>query len=72
MGDIATQGLPFYSGAVCYQIGNLPKPAAGERIMLQMPGFDGGCIELNNDYAHQICGWAPYQMDVTQVAEKAM
>ena len=70
VGDIATQGLPFYSGAVCYQIGNLPKPAAGERIMLQMPGFDGGCIELNNDYAHQICGWAPYQMDVTQVAEK--
>ncbi len=70
VGDISTQGLPFYSGAVCYKINNLPKPAAGERIMLTMDGFDGGCIELNNEYAHQICGWLPYQLDLTQVAEK--
>ena len=38
--------------------------------MLTMDGFDGGCIELNNEYAHQICGWLPYQLDLTQVAEK--
>lgn len=70
VGDIAAQGLPFYSGAVCYQVADLPKPAEGERITLRMPGYDGGCLELANDYAHQICGWAPYELDVTQVAEK--
>lgn len=67
-GDITSQGLPFYSGAVCYRIGNLPKPAEGERMFIEMDGFDGGCIELNNDYAHRICGWQPYRLDVTDVA----
>ena len=69
-GDIVAQKLPFYSGVVCYRIGNLPEPAEGERIFIEMDGFDGGCIELGNDYAHQICGWAPYRLDVTEVAAK--
>ena len=70
VGDIVSQGLPFYSGAVCYQLADLPKPADGERIMLRLNGFGGGCVELVNDYAHQICGWAPYELDLTDVAAK--
>ncbi|MDD3107963.1 MAG: glycosyl hydrolase [Alistipes sp.] len=70
VGDISTQGLPFYSGAVCYQIENLPKPAAGERLKVQMDGFDGGCLELSNEESRQVCGWAPYELDLTQVAAK--
>ena len=69
-GDIAAQGLPFYSGSVCYRIGGLPEPAEGERMFIAMDGFDGGCIELSNDYAHRICGWQPYRLDVTDVAAK--
>ena len=68
MGDIVSQGLPFYSGAVCYRIDGLPSPAEGERLKLTVDGFDGGCLELLNEGSHQICGWAPYELDLTQAA----
>ena len=68
VGDIVSQGLPFYSGAVCYRIDGLPSPAEGERLKLTVDGFDGGCLELLNEGSHQICGWAPYELDLTQAA----
>ena len=70
VGDVVSQGLPFYSGAVCYRIDGLPSPAEGERLKLTVDGFDGGCLELLNEGSHQICGWAPYELDVTQAARK--
>ena len=26
------------------------------------------CVELLNEGSHQICGWAPYELDLTQAA----
>ena len=69
VGDIVSQGLPFYSaGAVPDRIDGLPSPAEGERLKLTVDGFDGGCLELLNEGLHQICGWAPYELDLTQAA----
>lgn len=70
VGDIATQGLPFYSGPFATMVGNLPEPAAGERVMLQMPGFDGRLHRTEQRLCAPDLRMAPYKKDVTRWPKK--
>lgn len=46
VGDVAAQGLPFYSGAIAYRV-NLGSPSGGDhqeaQVALHTPGLSGAC-----------------------------
>ena len=66
-GDIVSQGLPFYSGAVTYRIGELPVPKDGQKVFLEVPSYDGACLKTADG---QVAAWSPYRLDVTEAAKK--
>ena len=39
--DVTSQGLPFYSGAIRYQVPVKSRSRAGEHVFLELPGFEG-------------------------------
>ncbi len=55
VGDICTQGLPFYSGSVTYKV---PLPDGVNR--LRLPEIGGACAKING----QILGWDPFEADI--------
>ena len=67
VGDIVPQGLPFYSGAVTYQIDKLPAVDSGQKVFLKVPSYDGACLKTSDG---QMAAWPPYRLDVTEAAEK--
>jgi hypothetical protein len=56
VGDICSQGLPFYSGAITYHV---PLPEGATRLRLL--SFGGACAKVNG----QILGWDPFEADVS-------
>jgi hypothetical protein len=61
VGDICSQGFPFYSGAITYRV---PLPKGATR--LRLPNIGGACAKVNG----QILGWDPFAADVScDVAE---
>ncbi len=62
VGDLAAQGLPFYSGAVTYRIPVTGKPDKGQRAFLITPKFEGACVMAAPG---KIIPWQPYEADVT-------
>lgn len=65
-GDLAKQGLPFYSGAVTYKIPVPRKPARGEHLVVDLPKFEAACAKvLSPGQGAKIIAWQPYQADVT-------
>jgi len=62
IGDITTQGLPFYSGALTYEIPVTAKPGAGQTAFLVTPKFEGACVKVTPE---KIIPWQPYEADVT-------
>lgn len=66
-GDIVFQGLPFYSGAVTYRIGELPIPKDGQNVLLEVPSYDGACLKTADG---QMAAWSPFRLDVTEAAKK--
>lgn len=69
-GNLAEQGLPFYSGKVTY-IFKLPRqPESGEGVFLQLDGFAGACVVVNPDQKESsIIAWQPYESDITKAAK---
>jgi hypothetical protein len=65
VGDLSTQGLPFYSGAVTYRVPLGAKPAAGQRAFLVTPKFEGACVLAAPG---KIIPWPPYEADITTEA----
>ena len=55
--DICTQGFPFYSGSLIYQV---PLPPETEKLKLPLIG--GACAKVNG----QILGWDPFEADVSE------
>ncbi len=62
VGDLAGQGLPFYSGAVTYRVPVSGKPGSGQRAFLVTPKFEAACIKAA---PAKIIPWPPYECDVT-------
>ncbi|MBE6675815.1 MAG: hypothetical protein E7594_03125 [Ruminococcaceae bacterium] len=73
LGNYANYALPFYTGSMTYRI--LPEMYAGleigegDRVMISAK-FTGGCFKvITEDGAVQVCGWDPWQIDVTEAVK---
>jgi hypothetical protein len=67
VGDVTSQGLPFYSGAIRYQVPIDARPTAGERVFIQLPGFEGACVKVSSKgHASRMIAWQPYEAEITQ------
>ncbi len=64
---LTTQGLPFYTGGVTYRVAVPSAPAAGERYLLETPGFEGACVKVRGAGRERIIPWQPYMADVTDL-----
>ena len=73
LGNYANYALPFYTGSMTYRI--LPEMYAGleigegDRVMLSAK-FTGGCFKVITEQGTQVCGWDPYEADVTEAVKK--
>ena len=67
VGDLSTQGLPFYSGTVTYRIPLSGKPGDGQRAFLVTPKFEGACVMAAPG---KIIPWPPYEADITAEARQ--
>jgi hypothetical protein len=56
VGDLCSQGFPFYSGVITYQV-MLPEEAK----YLRLPSIGGACAKVNG----QLLGWEPFEADVS-------
>ena len=73
LGNYADYAMPFYTGSMTYRI--LPEMYAGlaleegDRVMLSA-AFTGGCFKvITEDGKVQVCGWDPYEADVTEAVK---
>jgi len=57
---LSGQGLPFYSGAVTYRLGILPRAAAGPKCLLRFPAFGAALLKVNG----RVCAFPPYEVDI--------
>lgn len=66
-GNWVSQGLACYSGAITYLCEAEIEPAAGERVVLDVPDWKGNLlrIHVNGRPAAKIA-WPPYACDITE------
>ncbi|MCX7847541.1 MAG: hypothetical protein N2595_05900 [bacterium] len=63
---LTAQGLPFYSGAVRYQLPAPPPPHDGEHVFLELPAHAGACVNIYDESGKIAClPWAPHEVDIT-------
>jgi len=69
IGDWTAQGLPFYSGSVCYRRAvATPRLAKGERLFVRVPSYRGVAARvLVNGQEAGFIGWEPNEADVTDL-----
>ncbi len=68
LGNWVKQGLAFYSGSVSYQKTIRPRVRRGERLFVQVSGFDGTAVRVIVD--GQLAGviaWAPHEVEITDL-----
>ena len=68
VGDVTTQGLAFYSGAIRYRVGVPPRPSGSERVVVRTPSFRGACVVAVGGGERTLIPWQPYEADVTAAA----
>ena len=65
VGDVTTQGLPFYGGRIRYGLGQCPTAHAGERVFLETPAFEAACIEAHaSGKPVGTIAWQPYEVEL--------
>ncbi len=62
VGDLAKQGLPFYSGTVTYRVPVSSHLGSGQRAFLVVPKFEAACVKAAAD---KVIPWPPYETEVT-------
>ena len=66
IGDWGPQGLVFYSGSVNYLCKIQPKLGKGERVFVDVPGFEGAAVRVLVDGQEAgIIAWEPKNVDIT-------
>ncbi len=67
IGDLTAQGLPFYGGAVRYQI---PIPhEVGRQFSVTASKFEAACIKVQTAQgASQVIAWPPYRAEISDSA----
>jgi len=62
VGDIVTQGLPFYSGRITYKMPVPQKLQNNQKLFLSFESLGGSLIKVGQQY---LC-WTPYELDITK------
>jgi len=60
VGDLVDQGLPFYSGRVCY-LKQLQEIDEGASFMCELPKFAGACASVRHGEFEEMLAFPPYQ-----------
>ncbi len=68
LGNWVPQGLPFYSGSVSYCKRVRPKLGSGQRLVVQVPDYEGAAVRVLADgQAAGIIAWPPNEVDITDL-----
>jgi hypothetical protein len=68
-GDIVSQYLPFYSGAITYHIPVKNEWKGEKNIFLEVPGFEAACVKVSGGGAPvRMIAWQPFRADVSDIA----
>jgi hypothetical protein len=66
LGDWGRQGLAFYSGNLCYTTKIGTKVRKGQRLIVQVPRFEGTAVRVLVDGKPAgIIAWEPHEVDIT-------
>jgi hypothetical protein len=72
VGDLTSQGLPFYSGKVTYIFNVEKKPENGEKLFLALDSFAGACVRVNPMGSQpRMIAWQPYEAEITDDLERS-
>ena len=67
IGDITSQGLPFYSGKINYCIEVEQELNKDEKVFIAFDRLDSACIKINpGEEGESIIAWTPYEAEITQ------
>lgn len=67
IGDITSQGLPFYSGKINYCINIEKEFDKDEKAFIAFDSLDAACIKIDpGKNRESIIAWAPYEADITE------
>jgi hypothetical protein len=71
IGDICSQGLPFYGGKIVYEVplpGDLP---TDREVVLQLPEFFAAVVNVwSEGCERRMIGWQPFETRITEDAAK--
>jgi hypothetical protein len=71
VGEVTTQGLPFYGGRIKYRLPRLPSAFEEERTFVEAPGFEAACIVVEDaSGAAGLIAWQPYEVELGAGAER--
>ncbi len=66
LGDWVGQGLPFYSGSVCYCRSVAVERGGNDRVFVQVPDYRGAAVRvLVNGSPAGVITWEPNEVDIT-------
>ncbi len=67
-GDIASKGLPFYSGAITYKTKINFNKSVGYRAFIELPDFEAALVKVSaNGCDERAIAWQPYEADITDM-----
>ncbi|MCL2305991.1 MAG: hypothetical protein FWC43_11670 [Planctomycetaceae bacterium] len=71
VGDICTQGLPFYGGKIVYEVPLPQEIPVGKEAILQLPEFFAALVNVWSDGCqHRMIGWQPFETCITDDVAK--
>ena len=70
MAFTSSQGFPFYTGGVTYHIPLLDDYSGHEKVLLEVPDFQGACVKVDPDTPNEkIIAWEPNRIEITDNLE---
>lgn len=67
IGDVTSQGLPFYSGTVSYKVPfSEYQQVSGESLQLTLPSFKGACAKVRKGKQEEMIAFTPYTLNITE------
>lgn len=67
VGDIVSQGFPFYTGAITYKIPVTTKFGKEDQLFFTTPKFEAACVKVGCDFTQKVIAWQPYEANVTEM-----
>ncbi len=69
VGDVTSQGLPFYSGGITYRLPVLDRMGRDRTAFVQTPKFEAACVKVKmGKRSERYIAWQPYEAEVSEAA----